>query len=141
MAVIGPLGNTRSNMPGTWSVAARLNDYPSLYEGLKEMMNGKVNITYAKGSNLIGDAAYEERATMFGRSLNRDSRTDKELLDEALKVAAGADVIVAALGESSEMSGESSSRTGLDPLHRTPADTHLGAGACSRHSERVVRRK
>ena len=114
VAVIGPLGNTRSNMPGTWSVAARLNDYPSLYEGLKEMMSGKVNITYAKGSNLIGDAAYEERATMFGRSLNRDNRTDKELLDEALKTAAGADVIVAALGESSEMSGESSSRTNLD---------------------------
>jgi len=85
IAVIGPLGNTRSNMPGTWSVAARLNDYPSLYEGLKEMMSGKVNVTYAKGSNLIGDAAYEERATMFGRSLNRDNRTDKELLDEALK--------------------------------------------------------
>lgn len=114
IAVIGPLGNTRSNMPGTWSVAARLNDYPSLYEGLKEMMSGKVNVTYAKGSNLIGDAAYEERATMFGRSLNRDNRTDKELLDEALKTAAGADVIIAALGESSEMSGESSSRTNLD---------------------------
>lgn len=114
VAVIGPLGNTRSNMPGTWSVAARLNDYPSLYEGLKEMMSGKVNVTYAKGSNLIGDAAYEERATMFGRSLNRDNRTDKELLDEALKTAAGADVIIAALGESSEMSGESSSRTNLD---------------------------
>ncbi len=101
-------------MPGTWSVAARLNDYPSLYEGLKEMMAGKVNITYAKGSNLIGDAAYEERATMFGRSLNRDNRTDKELLEEALKVAADADIIVAALGESSEMSGESSSRTDLN---------------------------
>ena len=108
VAVIGPLGNTRSNMPGTWSVAARLDDYPSLYEGLKEMTAGRVNITYAKGSNLIGDAAYEERATLFGRSLGRDNRTDKELLDEALKVVSGADVIVAALGESSEMSGESS---------------------------------
>ena len=114
VAVIGPFANTRSNMPGTWSVAARLNDYPSLYEGLKEMMAGKVNITYAKGSNLIGDAAYEERATMFGRSLNRDNRTDKELLEEVLKVAADADIIVAALGESSEMSGESSSRTDLN---------------------------
>ena len=113
VAVIGPLANTRSNMPGTWSVAARLSDYPSVYEGLKEMMKGKVNITYAKGSNLISDAAYEERATMFGRSLNRDNRTDKEMLDEALKVAANADVIIAALGESSEMSGESSSRTNL----------------------------
>ncbi|WP_418698215.1 beta-glucosidase BglX [Bacteroides sp.] len=114
VAVIGPLGNTRANMPGTWSVAARLDDYPSLYEGLKEMMAGKVNITYAKGSNLTGDAAYEERATLFGRSLNRDNRTDRQLLDEALKVAADADVIIAALGESSEMSGESSSRTSLD---------------------------
>ena len=114
VAVIGPLSNTRSNMPGTWSVAARLDDYPSLYEGLKEMTAGRVNITYAKGSNLIGDVAYEERATLFGRSLSRDNRTDKELLDEALKVASGADVIVAALGESSEMSGESSSRTNLD---------------------------
>ena len=130
VAVIGPLGNTRSNMPGTWSVAARLNDYPSLYEGLKEMMAGKVNITYAKGSNLIGDAAYEERATMFGRSLNRDNRTDKEMLDEALKVAASADVIVAALGESSEMTGESSSRTDLNipDVQRTLLEALLKTG-------------
>ena len=117
-------------MPGTWSVAARLNDYPSVYEGLKEMMAGKVNITYAKGSNLISDAAYEERATMFGRSLNRDNRTDKEMLDEALKVAANADVIIAALGESSEMSGESSSRTNLDlpDVQRTLLEALLKTG-------------
>ena len=130
VAVIGPLGNTRSNMPGTWSVAARLDDYPSLYEGLKEMTAGRVNITYAKGSNLIGDAAYEERATLFGRSLGRDNRTDKKLLDEALKVVSGADVIVAALGESSEMSGESSSRTDLDipDVQRTLLEALLKTG-------------
>ena len=130
VAVIGPLANTRSNMAGTWSVAARLNDYPSVYEGLKEMMKGKVNITYAKGSNLISDAAYEERATMFGRSLNRDNRTDKEMLDEALKVAANADVIIAALGESSEMSGESSSRTNLalPDVQRTLLEALLKTG-------------
>ena len=130
VAVIGPLGNTRSNMPGTWSVAARLDDYPSLYEGLKEMTASRVNITYAKGSNLISDAAYEERATLFGRSLNRDNRTDKKLLDEALKVASGADVIVAALGESSEMSGESSSRTdlGIPDVQRTLLEALLKTG-------------
>ena len=130
VAVIGPLGNTRSNMPGTWSVAARLDDYASLYEGLKEMTAGKVNVTYAKGSNLMSDAAYEERATMFGRSLNRDNRTDKEMLDEALKVAADADVIVAALGESSEMSGESSSRTDLNipDVQRTLLEALLKTG-------------
>lgn len=113
IAVVGPLGNTRSNMPGTWSVAAVLDNAPSLVEGLKEVAADKAQIVYAKGSNLMSDAAYEERATMFGRSLHRDNRTDRELLDEALKAAADADVIVAALGESSEMSGESSCRTDL----------------------------
>ena len=114
IAVIGPLANTRSNMPGTWSVAAVLDKSPSLVEGLTEWVGNQGKILYAKGSNLIGDAAYEERATMFDRSLNRDNRTDQQLLDEALKIASQADVIVAALGESSEMSGESSSRTNLN---------------------------
>lgn len=130
VAVIGPLGNTRSNMPGTWSVAARLDDYRSLYEGLKEVTKGKVNVLYAKGSNLVSDADYEERATMFGRSLNRDNRTDQELLDEALATAAKADVIVAALGESSEMSGECSSRSelGIPDVQRRLLEALLKTG-------------
>jgi len=114
IAVVGPLANARSNMPGTWSVAAVLDNAPSLVEGLREVVGDRAKVVTAKGSNLIGDADYEKRATMFGRELHRDNRTDRELLDEALKVAAGADVIVAALGESSEMSGESSSRTSLE---------------------------
>lgn len=114
IAVVGPLANTRSNMPGTWSVAAVLDNAPSLVEGLREVVGDRAKVVTAKGSNLIGDADYEKRATMFGRELHRDNRTDRELLDEALKVAAGADVIVTALGESSEMSGESSSRTNLE---------------------------
>lgn len=130
IAVIGPLANTRSNMPGTWSVAAVLDKSPSLVEGLTEWVGNQGKILYAKGSNLIGDAAYEERATMFGRSLNRDNRTDQQLLDEALKIASQADVIVAALGESSEMSGESSSRTNLNlpDVQHTLLDALLKTG-------------
>lgn len=114
MAVIGPLANTKANMPGTWSVAAVAENIPTLVEGMRFALGDKVDIITAKGSNLMSDAAYEERATMFGRSLNRDSRTDQQLLNEALEVAAKADVIVAAIGESSEMSGECSSRSELD---------------------------
>lgn len=114
VAVIGPLANTKANMPGTWSVAAVAQNIPTLVEGMKHALGDKVNIITAKGSNLMSDAAYEERATMFGRSLGRDNRTDKQLLDEALRVATKADVIVAAIGESSEMSGECSSRTELE---------------------------
>lgn len=112
IALIGPLANTRANMPGTWSVAAASEKYSTLLEGFKNSVGTKANVLYAQGSNLMYDAKYQERATMFGRELPRGN--DKELLDEALKVAAQADVIVAALGESSEMSGESSSRTELE---------------------------
>ncbi|NDV69320.1 beta-glucosidase BglX [Dysgonomonas sp. 25] len=115
VAVIGPLANSSSNMPGTWSVAVNLVAPKTLVEGIKDVVGDKARVTYAKGSHLISDAAYEERATMFGRTLNREQekRTDAQMLAEALSVARNADVIVAALGESSEMSGESSSRTDL----------------------------
>lgn len=111
IALIGPLADTRSNMPGTWSVAARLDVPKTFREGLEEAVAGKANVLYAKGSNLVSDYDYEMRATTFGRELGRDSRSDAQLLNEALAVARRSDVIVAAIGESSEMSGESSSRS------------------------------
>lgn len=113
IALIGPLANTSANMPGTWSVAARADKYKSLYQAMKDAVGNKAQILYAKGSNLMYDSVMEKNATMFGREM-RDKRSAKEMLDEALKVAADADVIVAAVGESSEMSGECSSRSNLD---------------------------
>ncbi|TDO19715.1 beta-glucosidase BglX [Pedobacter duraquae] len=113
VALIGPLGNTGSNMPGTWSVNADLKNTLSLLDGLKEVANNKVDISYTVGSNLLADAAYQQRATMFGRDLPRDNRSEEDMIKEAITAAKKADVVVAALGESSEMSGESSSRTDL----------------------------
>ena len=113
IALVGPLANTKANMPGTWSVAAASDKYNSLYESMKQSLAGKAEVLYAKGSNLMYDAQREAEATMFGREM-RDPRSAQELLDEALNVASQADVIVAAVGESSEMSGESSSRTNLE---------------------------
>ena len=114
IAVIGPLGNTRSNMPGTWSVNADLAATPSLLEGLKTVAGDKANITYALGANLLSDATEQKNATMFGREIDRDSRPEQEVIDDAIRLAEKADVVVAALGEGSEMSGESSSRTSID---------------------------
>ena len=113
IALIGPLADSKENMPGTWSVATDLNTAVSVRAGLQNVLGNNAKVLYAKGSNLMHDSAYELRATMFGRSLNRDSRTAAQLLNEALAVAEQADVIVAALGEASEMSGESSSRSDI----------------------------
>jgi beta-glucosidase len=113
IALIGPLANTAVNMAGTWSVATKQELTNPLLEGLKTVVGDKVKIKYAKGSNLDYDLELEKRVTMFGKEIPRDGRTDKQLLDEALTIASGSDIIVAALGESAEFSGESSSRTNL----------------------------
>lgn len=114
IALIGPLADAKENMTGTWSVAARGADAISLREGLSKAIGSSARLVYAKGSNLDENAAFEERATMFGKTLHRDTHSAEELRAEALRIAKGADVIVAAVGEAAEMSGESSSRTNLD---------------------------
>ena len=112
IALIGPLADTKANMPGTWSVAAAFNKYKSLREAMTDAVDNKAQILYAKGSNIVNDAQIEANGSMFGREI-RDSRPADEMLQEALNIAAKADVIVTAMGETSEMSGESSSRSSL----------------------------
>jgi beta-glucosidase len=114
IAVIGPLANTRENMTGTWSVAARFSESISLMDGLTKAVGTTAKLIYARGSNLHGDAAIEERATMFGKSLNRDKRSAEDMRNEAVRVARSADVVVVAIGEGAEMSGEASSITNLE---------------------------
>lgn len=114
IALIGPLADTKENMPGTWSVATDFKDAVTVKQGLLNALGNNATLLTAKGSNLTADSLLEERATMFGRSLHRDGRSAETLLQEALAIAAKSDVIVAALGESSEMSGESSSRSNID---------------------------
>ncbi len=114
IALVGPLADAKENMPGTWSVAARFSEAISLLQGLKEAAGDKAKIVYAKGSNLDADTKFEERAGMFGKDFKRDARPAQEIIDEALNISKDADVIVAALGESAEMSGESSSRSNIE---------------------------
>ncbi|WP_114791956.1 beta-glucosidase BglX [Niabella yanshanensis] len=114
IALIGPLADAANNMAGTWSVATKQDKSISVLAGLKQVLGNSAEVLYAKGSNLTADAVLEERATMFGKGLNRDQRSEEELAKEALKMAAQADVIVAAMGESAEFSGEASSRSNID---------------------------
>lgn len=114
IALIGPLADAKENMPGTWSVAADFSKAISLLRGLNDAVGNKAKLLYAKGSFLDEDSTFEQRAGMFGKSFNRDGRTKEQLLQEALNIASQSDVVIAALGESAEMSGESSSRSNIE---------------------------
>ncbi|MCU0335109.1 MAG: beta-glucosidase BglX [Chitinophagaceae bacterium] len=114
IALVGPLADNRENMPGTWAVAADFAKAVSVLQGLKEVAGSGTEIIYAKGSNLDEDAKFEERAGMFGKDLRRDSRPADQIIAEAVAAARQADVVVAAVGESAEMTGESSSMSHLE---------------------------
>jgi beta-glucosidase len=114
IALIGPLADAKENMTGTWSVAARFSESVSLHEGLKKAVGTDAKIVYAKGSNLDEDSVLENNSTLFGKSLHRDKRSTQVLLDEAVKIARSADIIVAAVGEAAEMSGEAASRSNIE---------------------------
>lgn len=114
VALIGPLANTGSNMPGTWSVNSDLANTKSLLEAMSSTLGSSVKILHSLGANLVSDTAYQKRATMFGRDIPRDNRPEEDIIKEAVDIAKKSDVVIAALGESSEMSGEASSRTNLE---------------------------
>jgi beta-glucosidase len=111
IALIGPLHNSKENMPGTWSVATDLSKAISLLQGFKDTVGAEVEIKTAFGSNLEANKTLQNNATMFGRTIPRDTRSAQEIINEAVAVANQSDVIIAAVGESSEYNGESSSRT------------------------------
>ena len=111
IALIGPMADARNNMCGMWSMTCTPSRHGTLLEGSRSAVGDKAEILYAKGSNVYYDAEMEKGAVGI-RPLERGN--DQQLLAEALRTAARADVIVAAVGECAEMSGESPSRTNLE---------------------------
>ena len=114
VALIGPLADNRENMPGTWSVAADFSKSVSLMDGLKKAVGNNVKVLYAKGTNIVNDKELDSRISIFGKSTKWDNRSQEKMIAEAVAVAKKSDVIVAAVGESSEMSGECASRSDIN---------------------------
>jgi beta-glucosidase len=114
IALVGPLADNRLNMPGTWSVASDYDQSVSLLDGIKHVAGDSVKISYAKGSNIVPDSALDSRISIFGKPTAWDNRSHDVMIREAVAAAQKADVVVAALGESAEMSGESSSRSNIN---------------------------
>jgi beta-glucosidase len=113
IAVIGPHGNNRPMMLGPWFYPHDIQRAATVVEGLKEAVGSKAKVVFARGCQPFESEEYAQRV-YFGKEFERDNRPDTEILAEALNVAKNADVIIATLGESTEMSGESSSRSILD---------------------------
>ena len=96
IAVIGPLGNSKPDMIGSWAAGGDRQTRPvTILEGLQAREG--VTVEYAKG------ASYE---------FADQGKTDG--FAEALALAKSSDVVVAVMGEKWDMTGEAASRTSLD---------------------------
>jgi beta-glucosidase len=93
IAVIGPLADSQKDMLGSWNGDGNSEDAVTLLRGIRTKVP-QAKITYAKGC----DVACE--------------KTDD--FDDAVKAAKTSDVVVIAVGEAAEMSGEAASRSSLD---------------------------
>jgi beta-glucosidase len=114
IALVGPLADNKENMNGTWSVAGQVDKAISLRKGLENAIGDQANIIYARGANFVSDPELEKRFSVFGKNTHRDNRSEEAMIAEAVQAAQKADVVIAAVGEASEMSGESSSRSNIE---------------------------
>ena len=112
IALVGPLADSRNNMLGTWAPTGEHKLAVTLLEGFKNVAPD-ASITYAKGANISNDTVMAKNVNVFGPKIEIDERSPETLLNEALEVAKASDVVVAVVGEASEMSGEAASRSDI----------------------------
>jgi beta-glucosidase len=113
IALIGPLANDKNNMLGTWAVSGDSKLSIPVLDGIKAVAGSGVNILYAKGANLSDDTLFAKKVNVFGTRIDIDKRTPDEMISEAIDAANKSDVVVAVVGEASEMTGEAASRTDI----------------------------
>jgi beta-glucosidase len=94
IALIGPLANDQKNMLGSWTGDGDVANAVTLLDGIKAKVSTATKINYAKGCDIDGDSTNG--------------------IDEAVRAARKSEVVIVAVGESAEMSGEASSRSSLD---------------------------
>jgi beta-glucosidase len=114
IALIGPLANNKNNMLGTWAVSGDPQTSIPVLEGMKNAAGNSVNILFAKGANITDDTLLAKKANVFGERVDFGPGSPSQLLTEAIEIASKADVIVAIVGEASELTGEAASRSNID---------------------------
>src|SRR6185369_4091652 len=94
IALIGPLADSQKDMIGAWSGDGHASDAVTLLQGIKSKVGSGVQVNYAKGCDVTGD--------------------NTSGFDEAVSAAKSSDIVIMAIGEAAEMSGEASSRSSID---------------------------
>jgi beta-glucosidase len=130
IAVIGPLADDPRAMLGSWAGDGRADDTVTLLAGIKQKLPG-ARVLHAKGVAIEGrgvtgnyDARPPGNETAGGTNVSPVANAQAarvattpvgpNSIEEAMQAARQADVVILAIGETADMSGEAASRTSLD---------------------------
>src|SRR6185437_6736920 len=94
IALIGPLADAGPQMAGPWGAAQEPEKHVSVLQGLRNALQGSVEILYASGVEISGE--------------------DTSGITAAVTLCDQADAVVLCVGEAASMSGEAASRAFLD---------------------------
>lgn len=93
IALIGPLVNAKRDLEGSWIVESDSTNVVSLLEGVRNQIPAKTNLIHEKGTGVLSSS--------------------QEGFAAAVDAAHKADVVIMALGETWDMSGEAKSRADI----------------------------
>jgi len=93
LAVIGPLANDQYHMNGFWRGKGQAQDVVTLLDGIKAKVSEQTKVRFTEGSDL-------------------EQRNHKKLR-KAVKLAKKSDLVILAVGEDADKTGESASRTNI----------------------------
>ncbi len=106
IAIIGPLAADKDTPLGNWRGQAINNSAVSLLEGVKNMAGKKTEVTYAEGCKLsIGERSFTAELTI--------NQNDRSQIPAAVALAKQSEIVILAIGEDSQQSGEGRSQTDI----------------------------
>jgi beta-glucosidase len=117
IALIGPLADSGLDILGSWSAQGVDKLAVTLRAGIEKAIAGKARLLIARGANFTDDTKavdYLNYMNWDKPEVIQDPRSPEVMIAEAVEMAAQADIVIAAVGESRGMSHESSSRVSLD---------------------------
>ena len=105
--VTGPLASDKEHSLSRYG--PNNTNIVSVLEGVKNLLKGKVNVEYQLGCN-VADENWPE-SELYSIDL---TEKEKKQIDSAIEVANKSDIIIAVMGETEQLVGESRSRTSLE---------------------------
>jgi beta-glucosidase len=113
VAIIGPLAEDVDELVGSWASRAHTADIVSLADGIRAKLPANAVLSTARGSALSEDSKPRFHVGDY-REIKEQVISGNDEIDKAVAAAKGADVVVMALGERRDWSGEDAARSTLD---------------------------